>query len=369
MPTPITPEDIASRIENVGTRVTTNEDRLKAVEDALKAKPTAKAEPIRLHGIIRGLSTGRWDGFEREEAAYKAQRTALNTGTPSGAGYLVPVESGNALIEQATAKSVLSQAGVQTIRPKGSPYTLPRVASGLTCAYVAELTGLTDASNPVFEQVSVTPHQLTALCELTRLQAELGDPSTEQVVRNLMARDMALKMDYTGLLGTGSNTPTGLFNDGAIEATALNAVLTLDHCEDALTRLEMANGIFDESKVAWIMSPRDWGTLRKSKGSTNDHFNFAPDKGAKTPRSLLGYPVYLTSQIPKNFASGVANESTIALGDWSSYAHVLFGDMVLESTNVGGGSWAAHTVSVKSVVWDDWKVLQPDSFQLITDIR
>jgi HK97 family phage major capsid protein len=360
-------ESVTSSTSKIGAI----EERINRLEDK-QAKPAVAApQPIRMHGIIRGMATGRWDGFEQEEASYKdsLKRTTLNTGTGSVGGYLVPVESSNQLIDKLTAAPVLAQAGMQTIRPKGSPFTMPRATAGMTCAYVAELTGTTSASNPTFEQVSATPHQLTALCELTRLQAELGDPATATIVQNAMIRDISLKTDYTGLAGTGANTPTGLFNDGSVEATALNAVITMDVLEDALTRLEMANGITNPDKVAWIMSPRDWGTIRKLKGSTNDHYLFAVDKGARTPRSLLGYPVFLTSQIAKNFASGVANESTIALGDWSQYAHFVWGDVVFETTNTGGTSFASHSVLCKTVLWDDYKTLQPASFQLITDVR
>lgn len=371
MPTPITPEDIASQITNVGARVATNEDRLKAVEDALKAKPSPEAPKApSIMRIARGLVTGKWEGIEADIFARQDEikRTLMQTGSNSVGGYVIPPEYTAKLIDLLTAKSVLAQAGMSNVPAKGSPYTLPRLASGTTFAYTAE-TGSAGQTNPTFEQVSVTPKQFSGYCAVTRLAAEISDPGLEQVVTARLTGDAALLVDYTALFGAGGNAPTGLVNDGDVEATALNAVPTIDHCEAALARLETDNGIVDESKVAWVMPPWLWHRLRIEKASTAGSYQLAPDKTAKTPRSLLGYPVFLTSQISMSAASGVANEGYIFLGDWSQMAHVTWGNLAVETSTQAGSAFVDHQLYIKLVGWNSFARLHPQSFQILSDCR
>lgn len=264
----VTPEAIADQVskmgDNLGARIATNEDRLKALEAASKRAPAlAKPDEFNLRGAIRGALTGRWDGFERvRDEGIEAEKTRdMSVVIGSGGGYIVPATYSPNLIDRLFGQAQLRAMGITEITGvKGKTFTLPRLVSGTTVAYLAENIGL-GATAPVFGQEVVEPHLAGAYCAMSRLLAENADPAAEQVVRRVLEEDASRFVDQTGLFGdgTGSN-PTGLFN--ALSPTDHDAQITLDKCLDAITAVEAANGIKNQAKAAFLMHPSLWGTLR-----------------------------------------------------------------------------------------------------------
>ena len=79
-----------------------------------------------------------------------------------------------------------------------------------------------------------------------------------------------------------------------------------------------ANG--DPATGVWFMAPRDLTKLRKQKdGGATGAYLLQPSPTEAGRLTLLGHPVYVTSQSPTNGGAGT-NESRIILADMAQVA-------------------------------------------------
>lgn len=383
--TPVTPDAAITRIETlvsneskarsddakkIQDRLAEQDVRFERLEKRLTQNVSNPAAKFQFSPVIRGLVTGRWDGFEkvRDEGVEAFNTRDMSVASASGGGYITPAVYRPELIDLLTEKAQLTSMGVTTITgAKGKTITRPRKTTGTSAAYLAENIAL-GATAPVFDQVQVAPHLAGAYTAMSRLLAENADPSVEQIVRADLSRGAALLQDETGLYGSGAGSnPEGLFENSSVSVTQVLSAITLDKCLDAISAVEARNAIVDPTKAAFLMHPSLWGALRKAKGSTNDHYILSNDMSSPTRRSIQGYPVYVSTLMERT-TGGTDSAFTMAFGDWSQLEHWVWNDVAIEATNVGGDAFVKHQVLVKIVWADDWFVTQPNSFQCYTDL-
>lgn len=369
---PATPEEFVASLEKqgtaLGTRIASNEDRIKALEESAKKNAVRSGGNARLplNQIVRYLATGKGDDQFRDEAQSAYDARDMSVASASGGGYITPAVYRPEVIELLTAEALLTKMGINVITgARGKTLTIPRQTGGSACAYLAENTAL-GVTAPTFSQEVVSPHLAGAYSAMSRLLAENADPAAEQFVRMDLARSAALFADQTGLFGdgTGSN-PTGLFNQ--VTPTVVGAAITLDRCLDAITAVESGNGIRNPAKAAFLMHPRLWGVLRKAKGSTNDHYILSNDQSSPTKRSIQGYPVYVSTAMEIT-TSGTDDAYAMVFGDFSGLNRVIWDDVAFETTNVGGDSFVKHQTLVKVVWADDYLVSNDAQFACYTDL-
>jgi HK97 family phage major capsid protein len=344
-------------------------DRLEK-SNATQTVSGAKDVKFQIMPVVRGLSTGRWDGYEkiRDEGMEALKTRDMSVATASGGGYITPAVYSNQMTPLLTEEAQLTKMGITVITGvKGKTLTFPRLTSGVSVAYLAENIALS-ATAPVFDQDTVAPHIAGAYSAMSRLLAENADPAAEQIVRSEFSRKAALFADQTGYFGTGSGSnPEGLFNNANVAVSSKATAITLDHCLDMISAVEARNGIVDAAKTGFRMHPALWGKLRKAKGSTNDHYILSNDPSSPTKRSIQGYPVYVSTQMEIE-TGGTDSAYACVFGDHSQLVRFIWNDVIIETTNVGGDSFVKHQILVKLVWADDWFVKQPDSFEVYTDL-
>lgn len=367
------------------------ERRLEAFDEALKSRGVDRKPgqaPLNMGAVVRGLLLGgldeasAWKGADRERQIGLAGREALRS-LPDGergrvasvssngnGGYTVPPDFQTEYIDLLSARAVLTQAGVTNIQGiQGSPFQIPRLTGGTTASYIAETgTAITD-STPTWDQPSGTPHLLTGAVKVTRRLAALSAVAIQGVVNKRLGLDLALKQDETGLIGAGgAPVPDGILTQAAANITNLAAVPDVDDLYDMLYRLEAANANTDSNTVGFVMHPRTWNGLRKLR-DLDGRGLITPDPTVKARFSMLGFPVYRTTQIPINGnALGGSNESRIFLGDWSDLWHLWWGVMGIEVSNVAGDAFLNHQVWVKAFLEDDWLAAHVNSFQILAQV-
>jgi HK97 family phage major capsid protein len=353
----------AARLENETLKV-----RVEALEKRTAPAVVVNEKPkFSFVSAIRGISTGRWEGAEalRDESE---KTRAMSVASDANGGYVVPFTYVPEVIDLLTETPRLHSWGTTVIRgARGKSYTRTRKTAGTSAAYLAENTSL-GLTAPTFDQVTITPHLAGAYSSMSRLLADNSDPSAEQIVRNDLSRAAGLLQDQTGLFGDGSgSTPTGLFNADGVNLTSVGAAITLDRILNAITAIEGRNGVVNEGKVGIGMHSALWGTLRKTKGSTNDHYILSNDMSSPTKRSIQGWPVYVSNLLQIE-TGGTDSAYACVVGDFSQLEHIIWNDVGLEATNVGGDAFVKHQLLVKITWADEWFVTQPDSFECFTDL-
>jgi len=138
-------------------------------------------------------------------------RRDLSVGTASAGGNLVATDlDAGSFIDLLRHASALDQAGATVLTGLVGNVAIPRQSGAATAYWVAE-SGAPTESQQTVDQVSLTPRTVAAFTDYSRRLMLQSSIDVENMVRNDLARVLALKIDVAGLYGTGnSSEPLGL---------------------------------------------------------------------------------------------------------------------------------------------------------------
>ncbi len=144
-----------------------------------------------------------------------------------------------------------------------------------------------------------------------------------------MVLDVASKLDTALIAGTGDvvagkrTTPQGILTYPGTQQITGVGTPSVDRLLDAVGLILAANA--DPAGTRWMMTSRDFITLRKLKDSGGSYI-IQPDVTAAIGYKLLGIPVTVTNRIPTSVddpATTTVNEggrTSIILADFSKIA-------------------------------------------------
>jgi HK97 family phage major capsid protein len=316
---------------------------------------------------IKAMRQGRF-----ETVRFQLSGKALNEGTDSAGGYLVPVEHSTQLIEMLRARAAVRAAGATVIPMTSDTLQVPAQTNGATAYWVAENSAIT-ASQQTWDQVQLQAKKLAALTKLSAELFEDSDPGVERLVMADLARVLALEEDIKFLRGDGSgNTPTGLENLAGVtvDTSTLGTdggTPTFDHLADMLYALDAAN-VPTEGR-GWLVHPRTVNTLRQIKDSNNAYL-WADPAQAGDPPTLWGYPVFTTTGIPINETQGANSDaSTIVLGHWPDFLIGQRKALELRASDAAGNAFEYDQVFIRAIVRVDCNARHAASFTVLKGVR
>lgn len=258
----------------------------------------------------KGMKTRNWIGLELEQKV-------LISDESTGGLYIIPEEIASEFVDLIYAQTVIDKLPVFIANPTGNPFKIPKLSTGSTAYWSGESDAITP-SEVTIDQISMTPKKAVGMVEISNEMIMRADPSAEEIVKTDMSKAIGNLIDLGFLQGTGSNDqPTGILNTsniqeviaGALAGTA--AVISGDKLSHFVEAIEEANGIFQ----AWVMRPRTKFEISRLKDSNGDYLiNEMLWKAIDKPPQLLGFPYYVTTQIPKNLTVGGDNDCTYILG-------------------------------------------------------
>lgn len=299
-------------------------DKLKAARDytvemdPLKGKGLAFARAVRCLSIAksRGGETAQdvandfaKRGFEgyKDIADFLApaklrelqQKRALEAGTLSGAGVLIPETLSSEFIELLYAQTVASKLGARDLGFRGT-LAMGRLNSGATVSYVAEEQNIVPSQQGV-GSVKLTGKKAAGLVAVTNELLNLASPGADAIIRDDLLQAMALRRDLSFYRGTGAETqPKGVYlwtkaaNKANQSGTTLAAIVS-DYL--GLCRLVDESNIAMDS-AAFAFAPRTfWGLAKMLDGQ--GQFVFMPMLMAN---NLFGFKFGKTTQIPTNLS-------------------------------------------------------------------
>lgn len=355
-------EAVARSTKAFNERMGTLESRMKFVERQAKMRHvslpgsedggTFKGQKVKFMftRAIKYILTGREEGCEYEAEVFREAekksasgligKTALEAGTDSIGGFLVPVQIVQDLIELIRANQVMAAAGITNMTGlSGAPVQIPKQTAGATGQWVDENVAPSE-SNQTFGQVSLAPHTAAALVKISKRLIMMATPAAEALVRQDLSEQLALTIDLGILRGTGSSgQPIGIANWPGILTVAAGAnggPLTYNLLVDIQQQVRNNNGLRNAKSPAWIIATALIGVLQKMVDANNRPLllpwaNAAQDWPEDKPASggpvgrLFGYPVYDTTQIPTNLTKGggtnlteiyFGDMATVLLGQW-----------------------------------------------------
>lgn len=221
-------------------------------------------------------------------------RRDLNVGTASAGGNLVATElDAGSFIDLLRNASALDQAGATVLTGLTGNVAIPRQSGAGTAYWVAE-SGAPTESQQTVDQVSLTPKTVAAFTDYSRRLMLQSSIDVENMIRTDLATVLALKIDLSGLYGTGSNSePLGLklttgvgTEDFAADAPTFAEVVALE--SDVAT----ANALM--GSPVYLMNAAMRGNLKTTKKDAGSGI-FIMENG-----EVNGYPGVLSNQVAAN---------------------------------------------------------------------
>ena len=332
---------------------------------------------------IRSSLTNDWSkaGFEREvsqEIEKRTGRTArgffvpgdvfkrdLTTLTAGAGGHVTPdTHRGDLFIDALRDDSVVQQAGATVFRGLKGDIKIPRLTTKGTVGFVADNSAVSE-TNQAFDQVTMTERTLGGFVDLSRVLINNSDPSIEQIVRNDMTQQIALKIDSVALNGGGSNEPSGIIqnSDAGVVAIGTNGgAPSYGTTIDMIKEVAQSNGL--KGSLNYVITPEVVYQLRQTSKVASTDSVMVMDNADM----LNGYKVFQSSQLPKNLTKGTLSATAHAMV-FGNFQDLLIGyysglDVLVDPYT---GS-SAGTVRLNFFTGMDIAVRHGESFAVCKDI-
>ena len=271
-------------------------------------------------------------------------RRDLVVGTPTAGGDLVDdVLLAGSFIDLLRNRLSISQAGCTMLTGLQGNVSIPRQTSASTAYWVGENSSPTESQQAI-DQVNLSPKTVGAFVDYSRRLLLQSSIDVEGMIRNDLARVIALEIDRAAVYGTGSsNQPQGLTNVSGIGSETLTGFGTFEEMIALETDVAAANG--DIGSMRYIINASARGALKSTKKDAGSgDFVYENDE-------INGYPVIVSNQLLNNDA---------LFGDFSQFVMGMWSGLDLTVDPYAGAT--AGTVRVIALQDVDFAVKQPACF-------
>jgi HK97 family phage major capsid protein len=237
---------------------------------------------------------------------------ALQVGTDSEGGYLVPDEFERTLVEALQEENIF-RTMAKIIQTASGDRKIPVVASKGTASWVDE-EGAIPESDDAFGQVSIGAYKLATMIKVSEELLNDSVFNLESYIAREFARRIGAKEEESFFIGDGTGKPTGIFNStGGAElgVTAASATaITVDEIMDLFYSLKSPY----RKNAVFVMNDSTVKAIRKLKDG-NGQYLWQPSITAGQPDTILNRPVKTSAYVP----AIAAGAKTIAFGDFGYY--------------------------------------------------
>lgn len=341
----------------------------KSIVEELKAAPGIERgeRTIKAPAVVEGLGeksykSAFWDYVRTGEVSNirKASKAALQEGTTTEGGYLVPDDEYGSIIAKRDEESIISKLGLMRVTTDRDKYNFPTENASLAkFTLVAEEGAISAAEEePTFAQVSVPVYKFTKLIKISEELLEDENSNLEAFLTNAIGRAVADTENYYALIGAGSTEPQGAFLGGTA-GLSFDSASAIGAAE--IPELMGKLGSPYHTGAAWVMDPATWFYL---KGLSGNPFVFTSGvarlSGTVDGPTLEGYPVVLNS----NVANIAASAKSLMFGNFNYMGFVTNRGLRIRRLNelyAGNGQ-----IGILATYRFGCAVLQAEAFQYAT---
>lgn len=252
-----------------------------------------------------------WDAM-RAKAPSAAVYNALQIGTDSEGGYLVPDEFERTLVEALEEENIFRQLA-KIIQTSSGDRKIPVVATKGTASWIDE-EGAYPESDDSFGQVSIGAYKLGTMIKVSEELLNDSVFDLEGYISREFARRIGAREEEAFFTGDGTGKPTGILaaaGGADVGVTAAGAAaITADELIDLFYSLKSPY----RKNAVWLLNDSTVKAVRKLKDNQGQYL-WQPSLTAGTPDMILGRPVRTSTYMPVV----AAGEKSVAFGDFGYY--------------------------------------------------
>ena len=307
--------DLGKEIARLERQEALDAELNRPVNKPLTGKPGGKAEADGAED-----KTGRasddyrknfWNAM-RSKAPMPAVTNALQIGTDSEGGYLVPDEYERTLVEALEEENIFRQMA-KVIKTSSGDRKIPVVASKGTASWIDE-EGAFPESDDSFGQVSIGAYKLGTLIKVSEELLNDSVFDLQSYISREFARRIGAKEEEAFFTGDGKGKPLGVLAATGGAETGVTAASATAVTADELMDLYYSLKSPYRKKSVWVLNDSTIKAIRKLKDN-NGQYLWQPSLAAGTPDMILGRPIKTSAYMP----AMAAGAKTIAFGDFSYY--------------------------------------------------
>jgi HK97 family phage major capsid protein len=277
----------------------------------LTGKPVTSKPEGKIGRASDEYRTNFWNVM-RSKAPMPEMMNALQVGTDSEGGYLVPDEYEHTLVEALEEENIVRKLA-HIVKTASGERKIPIVASKGSANWIDEEGPYVD-SDDSFGQVTIGAFKLGTTIKISEELINDSVFDLEAYISKEFARRIGNREEEAFFTGDGNGKPTGILaavGGAQLGVTAASATaITADELVDLFYSL---NTPYRKNAV-WLMNDSTVKAVRKLKDGQGQYL-WQSALTSDTPNTLLGRPVYTSAYMP----SVAAGEKTVAFGDFSYY--------------------------------------------------
>ena len=281
------------------------------VNKPLTGKPMNGKETAKTGRATDEYRQNFWN-MMRSKSPMPTVMNALQIGTDSEGGYLVPDEYERTLVEALEEENIFRQLA-KIIQTSSGDRKIPIVTSHGTAVWLDEEDALTE-SDEVFDQTSLSAYKLGTFLKVSDELLNDSVFDLPSYISTEFARRIGAKEEEAFFVGDGSGKATGIFAATGGAQTGVTAASSTAITADELIDLFYSLKSPYRRKAVWVMNDSTFKAIRKLKDNQGQYL-WQPSLTAGTPDTILNRPVYTSSYVP----AIAAGAKTIAFGDFSYY--------------------------------------------------
>ena len=252
-----------------------------------------------------------WNAM-RSKVPMPGVTNALQIGTDSEGGYLVPDEYERTLVEALEEENIFRQMA-KVIKTSSGDRKIPVVASKGTASWIDE-EGAYPESDDSFGQVSIGAYKLGTMIKVSEELLNDSVFDLQSYISREFARRIGAKEEEAFFTGDGKGKPLGVLAATGGAETGVTAASATAVTADELMDLYYSLKSPYRKKSMWVLNDSTIKAIRKLKDN-NGQYLWQPSLAAGTPDMILGRPIKTSAYMP----AIAAGAKTIAFGDFSYY--------------------------------------------------
>ena len=237
---------------------------------------------------------------------------ALQIGTDTEGGYLVPDEFERTLIQALEEENIFRKLA-NVITTSSGDRKIPVVATKGTASWIDE-EGSIPESDDSFGQVSIGAYKLGTMIKVSEELLNDSVFNLESYITKEYGRRIGNKEEEAFFTGNGTGKPTGILaasNGAQVGITAAGAAaITIDEVLDLFYSLKAPY----RNKAVFVMNDATVKAIRKLKDGQGQYL-WQPSLQAGTPDTILNRPLQTSVYVPVMSAAA----KTVVFGDFSYY--------------------------------------------------
>ena len=228
--------------------------------------------------------TAFWNAMRKKN--YLDIQNALQVGTDSEGGYLVPDEYERTLVEALEEENFFRSLAT-VIQTSSGDRKIPIVASKGEAKWIDEEAAYPE-SDDSFGQISISAYKVATMIKVSDELLNDNVFNLEAYISKEFGRRIGMKEEEAFFTGDGKGKPTGIFNatGGASDGvTTAGASITFDDVMDLFYSLRSPY----RKKAVWMLNDSTVKALRKLKDG-NGNYIWQPSVQAGVPDMILNRP-------------------------------------------------------------------------------